>query len=197
MACITKKENLNGSISYNVHIKKKKRGEQIFKTFYNLEDAKLFEYYKERLLVNIDNFEVPMTELLRVIDILEIKRKASEKSVTKKWTSHMKSGGEKITKAIIHLKGKECFFHELNYEDWLAIAKYIFTIPTYIGFDSTKNKRQMGMKTLRNVFAYLSSAISHCQSIGINIENHALQVIRCFITPMMKQGPRAVESDLD
>ena len=71
MGSISKRVNSNGEVSFSVKVRK--QGIDITKTFFTEEDAKLFIYYKERLIKNKENFDVPIAKRITLDYCIDLK----------------------------------------------------------------------------------------------------------------------------
>lgn len=176
MASIEKRPNDNG-FSYRVMIRKK--GFEIYKTFSNEEDAKLYIFYKERLIDNMNNFDVPLKDRVTLEQLFELKKKACE-GYDKRTLNELDNVFNRVKSFISENK----FFHEISYDQWLSIAKSVYEMDVFRG--SKTNIIKMSPITLRRYFATLSSVISHAVSLGIAVENYPLKVLQAYINPLIK-----------
>lgn len=181
MSTIKKNVGKNGKLTFSVYIKKKDF--EICKTFYTLEDAKIYSFYKERLIQNMENFDVPLNERITLNQIIDLKiESATDLSV--KTITQMQSMGKKFSDFF----GKNRFYHTITYADWIDSVKYFMELNVYIGGqvreDSTK---KISIETLRKHYAYLSSCISYVIDQGIPIINHPLTIIQTYINPKIKE----------
>lgn len=171
--------NSDKSISYRVLIRKKDIN--VSRTFDNEQDARLFEYYKERLIDNMNNFHVPMNEQITLEQIFELKIK-SLIDEDRRTIHGFKNSCARLTSFF----DKTIFFNQITFEMWIKCAQSLYNSDVFKGGKTETGKRKMSAKTLRNIFAYTSSAISFVQEKGLNIENNALKVIQSYITPLTK-----------
>jgi hypothetical protein len=174
MATIKEKKLSDGSISFRVEIRKK--GIQIYKSFTVLEDAELYSFYKERLIENMESFEVPLKDRVTLNQIYELKLKDSNSINIK---SHVKMAIEKFNEIF----GVNTFCNDISYKDWENSCKILSQSYVYRGAKTENSKRIISLSTLRRYFAYASSCISHAQSLGIELENHPLKVLQVIINP--------------
>lgn len=181
MASIAKRTSSKGEITYRVMIRKKNL--EVSKSFHTEEDAKLYAFYKERLIDNMANFEVDMKDRVTLRQVMEL-RMLKIPVTESKSISDISTALDKMCKHFPVDK----FLINIPYEKWLEACKKIYTEPVFRGSNKEHNMRQMSVKTLRRVFATVSSAISHTIFMGIPLENHALKVIQTHINPMMKEG---------
>lgn len=179
MARIEKRENKDGSFSYRVQIRKK--GMDIYKTFSTEEAANLYSFYKESLIDNMVSFDVDLGKRVCLSHIVELKLKTIDPSDKRTINAY-----EKCLENFLFAFGKDPFLCDLTYDDWLETAKKIYEIPVYRGGKNERCKRKMSLETFRRYFAYMSSSISNAHSLGIELENHPLKVIRTFISPKLK-----------
>lgn len=186
MASIRKNETKDGT-SYHVNIRMK--GKDITRTFYTEEDAKLYEFYKERLLRNMEYFEVPLSKRITLEQIFELKLKYFN-DVDKRTVNNFNNSLQRFIEQF-----GDKFYCNITYEDWVQAAKNLYSTPVYKGAKTEKGKRDMSIKTLRNIFAYASSAVSFAQEKGIEIENHPAKVIKVYIASMIKKGDEVFPSD--
>lgn len=77
MASIRERKCSDGSITYHVSIRIKDQ-EEIHKGFKDKETAELYAWYKENLIKEMKNFEVPMQEMVTLRDGFELKIKLAE-----------------------------------------------------------------------------------------------------------------------
>lgn len=178
MARIEEREDSKGEISYRVLIRKK--GIEISRTFHDKESAKLYEFYKERLIENMSNFEVPLNIRITLRDIVDMKIKDSGTDIKsfRLFTLALDRFEE------IFPSGK--FYSELSFDDWFNASKIIYEKDVYRGAKTEKGKRRMSPDTLRKTLAYMSSCVSHAISLGIELENYPLKVIQTYVNPMLK-----------
>jgi len=162
MASISERENKDGTITYRVSIRKK--GSSLEKSFYTKEDAELYSYYKERLIDNMSNFEVPIKDMVRMEEIIEMKKKSildSDRRTKNSYDVNLSRFNEFF--------GKDKFLCNISYDDWVKFAKHLSDLTVYRGAKTEIGARKMSINTLRKVLAEFSSAFSHAISLGINI----------------------------
>lgn len=181
MATIEKKILKDGKITYRVQVRKK--GLEISKSFIDEEDAKIYAFYKERLIDNMGNFEIPIQNRLTFRQLFDLKLDTVPLSEVKA-ISDLCVARDKFSQVI----NIDKFLYDISYEEWLKCAKDIFKLPVYKGTKAEHNKRDMAPKTLRRVLATASSIFSHAISLGIPIENHILKVIQVYVNPMIKKS---------
>lgn len=181
MACLEKRPRKDGTIAYEVNIRKK--GYEIYKTFDNEEDARLYSFYKERLIDNMHNFEVPLKERLTIEQIFDLKLKSIDEFERRTINDICKSK-ERLSMFFDPHK----FIHQISYDEWLDCAKKLLDFDVFRGAEKDHNKRKMSLKSLRKIFAYLSASISHANSLGIELDNLPLKVIQTFISPKIKSN---------
>lgn len=185
MATIVKRKNSNGVV-YRVSIRKK--GMETYKTFKEESDAKLYLWYKERLMDNMSNFEVPLCERITMDQIIEMKTSSLGSDCTRSISE--------FNNCLVYIKSfipNKIFYKEYNYEDWLTLAKELLKTDVYRGAKTESAKRKMSCRTLRRIFASASSAVNFAIHKGINIENYPLKVMQLHINPLLKN----TENDLE
>src|ERR1700758_1345241 len=96
MASIEKRQGKEGC-SYRVAIRKK--GIEIYKTFSNEEDANLYVFFKERLIDNMENFDVPLNQRITLEQIIELK-KDDQKNLNPRADSDLDLAFSKINKFL-------------------------------------------------------------------------------------------------
>lgn len=175
MATIEKRKCGDG-FSYRCSIRKK--GIEIYKTFKTEEDAKLYVFYKERLIDNMENFEVPLSHRITLEQLFEIKRKEFF-GYDRRTLNDLDLVYAQIKNCLID----KVFYHEYTYEDWLECVKKMYQLESWRG--SKTNVIKISPRTLRRKFGVVSSVISCAISKGIEIENHALKVMQTYINPML------------
>jgi len=163
----------DGRKSYRVSIRRKNI--EIYKTFLEREDAELYSYYKEKLIDNMNNFDVEIKESIRISDLFELKINTLESHQVRE----IKDFGNSLERISLFLGNK--FLNQISFNEWLECAKSLINIEVYRGSKSPKGKRKMSMGTLRKIFAHASSCISYAKTKGIVLDNHPLKVIQCFI----------------
>lgn len=179
MASIVKRNNKDGSVSYQTQIRIK--GIEISKTFSNEDDAILYAKYKERLIENKKNFEVNIKERVTLEQVFELKiHSLVEEDVNRKTFEQTNERFKKYFKETDFISSKP-----LDY--WLEVAKDMYKNKVYRGAKTAKGERDMSPLTLKRIFAYASSAISYAREQGIAIENHAMTVIQVYINGLIKQ----------
>ena len=154
MATIEERLSPNGKYSYRVMIRKK--GNEISKTFSERVDAELYAYYKEKLIDQINNFEISLEERITLRQILELKLNIineNENRTQRDLTNAMERA--------IEYFGETKFYNQISLKDWEKAAISIYKTPVYRGAQTDNAKRDMSPKTLRNIFAYISSCVSH------------------------------------
>lgn len=181
MAVIQKRKNGDG-FSYRVQIRKK--GTEIYKSFITEEDAKLYAFYKERLIDNMAAFDVPLKLRVNLRQIIELKISSLDKT-PKRAAEEFETAYARVSKYIKENK----FIIDISMDDWLNIAKSMLQDDVFYGSKTENGKRKMSLLTLRRYFANISSAISYAQSQGIEIDNLPLKVIQTYINPKIKNKP--------
>lgn len=187
MAYIKKRETSKGIFSWTVNIRKK--GIDISKTFYTEEDAKTYEYYKEKLIQNMENFEVGVHETITIDQIFELKIKEIENDPSKH--PRYLEDFQTTSKRLVEYFGENTFYSKTTYEQWKNAAIAIYQIAVYRGGKTESCKRIMSPYTLRRIFATASSAVSCAISQGINLENHPLAVLKTYINSFIKEQDAA------
>lgn len=185
MASIRIWEKQDGSKSYQVDIRKK--GLSIKRTFTDEEDAKLFANYKERLIDNMENFEVPLKNRVTLRSIFEIKISSVDAS-NKRMIDELNCTLDRLEKIL----GSETFVSDLTFEKWLNASKILYETPVFIGYNKEKNQKKMTLKTFRRILASASSVFSFANEKGIELENHPLSVIQKYINPLMRKNEKAL-----
>lgn len=182
MSVIIKRENKKGEISYQVRIRTKDC--QIYKSFLDEHDAKLYCFHRERLINNKKNFDIPIKDRVTLNHIIDLKMQS--KGMDDKEISSF----DHARKVLNERFGVDKFLCDITFEDWVNAVKDIYSTPVFRGSVKEKNKRIMSPNTLKRIFAYVSCAISYAMNQGIELENHALKIIQTHITPMIKKESR-------
>lgn len=180
MSVIETRKNSDGTLSYRVKIRKK--DVEIYKTFITHEDAELYAFYKERLIDNMKNFDVPSKCRVTLKQIVEMKIQ-NLSQVNKKTLEDFTTGLNHISKFL----EVNTFVSQITYEDWLNCAKSLINSDVYRGSKNESAKRKMAPATLKRILCTASSAITYAQSQGIEIENHPILIIRNYVLPLMKE----------
>jgi hypothetical protein len=182
MASIRKIKGKEG-ITYNVMIRKKDI--EISRTFKGEEDANLYIFYKERLIDNMANFEVPLSQRVTLDQLFDLKRKEAAK-LDRRTLNDI----DLVQKRIKSCLPEKKFYHEYTYEDWIECAKKLYNIASFRG--SKDNIIKIAPKTLKRLFGVLSSVISCAIDKGIELDNHPLKVIQTFISPIISSSTKGV-----
>lgn len=177
MATLEKVQNKDG-ISYRVQIRKK--GVNIYKTFYNEDDAKLYIFYKENLIQSMDSFDVKLGDRVTFQQLLEIKKKHLTNTDKRTWNEY-----DILSKKYSNFFGDDKNLHEITFDDWVSFSTYLLSLEVAKGNQNRKNP--MSMRTLRRYMSTASGIISFCQKLGINIDNIPLKVIQQHITPKLRK----------
>ncbi len=180
MAKIEKRVNKDSSLSYRVMIRKKNL--DISKTFHTEEDAKLYVFYKERLIDNMENFEIPLKERLTFENLYEIKMSNSNDLSTRS-RYDLKISFEYISKNMDIKK----FVDQISLDDWIECAKKLLDSDVYRGAKTESAKRKMSAATLRKIIAYASSIYSCAQENGVDIENIPAKLLKGFVANLLKK----------
>lgn len=170
-----------------------RKGDSTFyKTFQTEEDAKLYEFYKERLLNNLENFEVDISNRLTLENIIEMKIKHDGQSLHPKNVVDMKYSFKRI---IDFLPTNKKFYVQYTFEDWVESLKHLQSQPVYRGAKTELGKRVISLKTIRKVFAHLSSAISFCQTQGIKLDNLPLKILQVHVNKLINNKKNEDKED--
>jgi len=169
----------DGKTTYRLQIRRK--DVEISKTFHTIEDAKLYEFYKERLIDNIENFEVPIEQRLTLKQIFELKVNDS-----KELASRSVKDLENSFNLFHDLLDSNRFVYNITLEDWEKSAKSMYDLDVFKGAKTEVGRRKMSPLTLRRNFACASSAFSTAISKGFKIENFPLKILQTFINPILK-----------
>ncbi len=178
MGVIEERKNSKGEISYRVLIRKK--GIDISRTFEDKESAKLYEFYKERLINNMSNFEVDLSCRITLRDIVDLKMKDVNSDI--KSFCLFKLSLNRFEEFL----GEEKYYSQISFDEWLEATKKIYEKDVYRGAKTENGKRKMSPDTLRKTLAYMSSCVSYAISLGIKLENYPLKVIQTYVNPMLK-----------
>lgn len=176
MATIEKRTGKDG-MTFKALIRRK--GLEICKTFKTEEDAKLYVFHKERLIDNMEHFDVPLKDRISLKEILDLKMRTI-KEYDKRTINDLDSSFKRCLRWLPEKK----YYNDLTEEDWLNCAKNLYAEDSWKG--SKANTLKISPVTLRRIFAMISSAVSHCQAIQIPLENIPLKIIQTFINPMIK-----------
>lgn len=180
MASIQEIKLKDGSLSFRVQIRKQNM--EISKQFHTKEDAEIYAFYKEKLIDNMESFEVPIEERITLRQIFELKSKDSM-HLHKRTLLDIENGLVFLSKFM----NVDKFVNKINYQDWEQAAHKIYNTDVYRGAKTETGKRKMTPITLRRYFATFSSVFSHAIAKGFNIENTPLKIMQNFITPMLKK----------
>lgn len=182
MASIRRRMTKEGeSTSFTVDIRKKNIS--ITRTFYTEEDAKLFEFYKERLIQNMENFNVPLKDRVTLRNLFELKILTIDDS-NKRMRDELNCTLERLEKIF----GADKYVNEINYDQWLDAAKTLYATPVFIGFDKESNRRQMSVNTLKRIIASASSVMSYALTKGIDVENHPIKIIQKYVNNLINSN---------
>ena len=182
MATINERQNEKGTISHRVQIRR--NNTNISKTFYCKEDAEVYAFYKERLISNMENFEVDIKDTVTTKSIFELKIASIAQIIdNKRELNDMESSLKRIGN---YIDLDKCY-SSTSLEEWIEAAKKIFKEPVYRGAKTEISRREMSPNTLRKIFAHASAAVSYAQSQGIAIENYPIKVIQSYIRGFLEK----------
>ena len=180
MASIRECKKKDGSISYQVEIRKK--DVSLSKTFSDLETAKLFERYKENLIDEMEAFEVPKSELFTLQDGYEFKIKCMNElgTYSPKYFLDITRDYEAICTYI----PKDTYLINITFEDLDRTAKALLQEVLRIG-GNQHNKAsgkvvQCSPRTAQRRLVCISSIYSILQQKGINIKNPCVEYLPYF-----------------
>jgi hypothetical protein len=176
MATITENYRKD-KINYKVQIRKK--GIDVTKTFSNKDDADLYIFYKERLIENMENFNVPINEQVTLTQIVELQI-SNVDLFKKRQINDVKRSLNRINEIL----GKDRLLSTISLEEWVECVKILYSMDVYKGAKTSNGKRKMSLSTLKKIFSHISSAISYAKKQGIIIENLPLKVIQSYIRPL-------------
>ena len=179
MSTIKKYIGVNGKIYFRVQIRK--NNQYISKNFNNEEDAQIFAFYKERLISNMIDFEIPIEQRVSIKQLFELKMNNSKSLVDKSFQDFSTA-----LKKLSQVMDVDKFLCEYTYQDWLEICKNIYNLPVYRGAEKESCKVSMSIGTLRKIFACISSVFTNAISNNIPVENHAMKVMQYYINPLLK-----------
>lgn len=158
-------------------------GSEISKTFTHEEDAQLYIDYKERLHTKMKNFEIPIKDMVTLNQIFELKLKSVPLN-DRRTISDIKLCQTRFTSIFHGIR----FYSDITFEDWIKSAETLYSEDVFKGAKTENGRRKMSPVTLKKIFAYASASVSYAQSQGIEVENHPLRVIQCYITPLIDKS---------
>jgi len=174
MAVIEKKISKDGDVSYKVKIRHKDF--EIYKTFRQEGDAKLFAWYKERLIDNIQNFDIPLNQRITLQQIIELKVKAIDSKDERSKKEFLLA----FERVFSLLPKEKKFYAQYSPQDWDDLLKNLSSFEVYKGCIKEETKRFMSRSTIRRTLACISSAVSYAMSQGIDLENLPLKLIQKY-----------------
>ncbi len=145
MAVIQKTKTDKGEERYRINIRKKGSDHE-YKTFLTQEDAELYVFYKERLITNMKNFEVPIEARITLRQIIELKLNTVD-TTKEKFRDDFTYSMNMVSPYI----DPDVFISKYSYDNWLECAKKVYATPVYRGSKAEHNKREMSQKTLRQL----------------------------------------------
>lgn len=178
MAVITKRVSSKGETTYRAMIRKK--GMEISRTFFEKEEAERFVWWKENLIQNMENYEVPIEKRVTLEDIFQLKIEKSG-DLSRRMIDDIRFSLERIVEII----GKGRFCDEISYDEWKNVVNKLSKTEVFKGSKVPKNARVMSTSTLRRIFACMSSLYSNAISSGIPLDNTPLKIIQTIINPMI------------
>jgi len=178
MATITERICRNKKVCYTTYIRMNDIEEK--KTFLNREDAEVYADWKENLIRNFKNFNVPIRETIRLIDVFELKRELVKDQRT---YDELDLSYQRVYSRL----KQHIFLCELDYRDWKDCFDRISTIEIPIKHNA-KTKVIISPNSVRRIFATLSSAFSSAIEKGIDIENYPAMIIQKVINPSLKKS---------
>lgn len=155
---------------YRVQIRKKDI--EIYSSFKNEEDAKLWAEYKEELIDNISAFDPPLKEMITLKDAIELKIEKGKET--------MKDIND--FKNLLEYFDKFCYrsLNSITYDELMKYYDEKLKIPIRKG--GSKNNENTGIKklpspsTVFRKFQYLSSVYQDVINYGVEIENIPLKI---------------------
>ena len=180
MVAISKIKNSDGSISFRVRIHHGEK--EICKTFYNKDDALAYSKFKENLLNNMKNFDVDIKDTVTLLQILELKKNKIDELNKKE----INDFSESIRKISLYIDINRLYI-SISLQEWIKLSSDLSTINVHRGAQSGSNKRMISPKTLKKIFAHISSSVSLSRENGIVIDNHPLTVIQTHISKLLKK----------
>jgi hypothetical protein len=178
MATITKRKN-GDSFTWRVSIRKK--GCEEYRSFRTEEDAKLYAWWKEKLIDNMDNFDIPLNQRITIDGIVEMKIN-SIPDINLRQKAEFLNAAERCKN---FLPNKQ-FYVQFTLNDWKDCLKKIIGLQVHKGCIGDHTKRQASLSTLRRIFANMSSCVNYARSQNIEIENHPLTILQCHFKDIDK-----------
>lgn len=165
------------------HIQIRKKGyPQVSRSFFELEDAEQYVYYKEKLMQNMKNFQIPIEDRLTLEFVLDKKIEGSEHLSNK---TQMELKNTRLR--LMNYFGKNRMYNDISLDEWQKFAHDCSEMYVYRGGKNENCKRRMSPETLRSIFAYTSSAVNFCKDEGAKLLNHPLTIMQTYITPLIRK----------
>lgn len=173
---------------YRVKIRKK--NVSLYKTFKDKETAELFVWYKEKLIDEMDAFEVPPQQLFTLKDAFDLKIKSMEESGTYslKYFQDLHVDLNRLKEYI----PEDTYLNDITFEMLKDIFHKMSTTTVRKGGNQYEKSKTSGIisqispRTLRRCLFTLSSLYSHLQSKGIQINNVISAFTPYFLDNFMK-----------
>lgn len=184
MASIRKRISENGTIKYHVSIRKK--GHTIYASFCDIETAKLFAHIKEKMIQEMEIFEVKPKDFIRLKDAYEIKMQDAREEKLAASTIRDIDNAYNFFSCTL---GNEYYLNDLSYEKIKEITQKLFKRKVCHGGDrkDPKNYQLPSPATVRRILASFSSIYGTLIKKGINIKNPFQEFLVYFNNTYMKK----------
>jgi hypothetical protein len=161
-------------IQQRYHVQIRKKNISICASFNDRDTAILWSKYKEDLIDQIIQFDVPMNELMTLNDALDLKLKDMiEKRLDTRDIKIIRNDFQEFLNIPIK---------NIKYEDYLEkmkkMSKQIVKIGGTLDRQETGIKKIQSPKTIIRKMALLSSTYSLLIGMGIDLENSALRAMQ-------------------
>lgn len=184
MASIRKRVSESGVTKYHVSIRKK--GQTISASFNDMETAKLFAHIKEKVIDEMEAFEIKPKDLIRLKDGFQIKMEdAQEENLSSHTIQDIKKAYDFFSLEL----GEDFYLNDLTYEKIKEITEKLFKVKVCHGGDRKdfKNYKLPSASTVRRNLASISSIYGTLIKKGINIRNPFQEFLTYFHTTYMKK----------
>lgn len=179
MAYIRESENQDGKKKYNVEIRTRKN--IIRKTFEDRKTAELFAWYKEKLIKEMDNFELELKQMITLKDAMDVFMSQDFTHKNPKYIPDSKADYQQIIQFI----PESTYLNEISKETLEEFIKNLSKCVLKKGGSKNKDSgiiKPISPKTMKRRLSFLSNLINTVNALtGSNISNPITHYMPFFI----------------
>jgi hypothetical protein len=181
MATIREKVSKNG-VRYYVSIRRK--NETIYSSFGDKETAELFAFIKEKVIDEMENFDIPSSQLIRLKDAFEIKKMDMISEQKNKKSLQDLNISYSIFESIL---SPDFYLIDINWDKLQEITKILLNKKVQHGgnYKTLNNLKLISPTTVRKHLMNLSSLYGNLIKKGINLKNPFTEFMPYFMENFM------------